>query len=108
MLKQKYTEGDIIAFRLVTGEEILGKVKESDESTLTVDNPRTFAPDGQGNVNLVPITFMGDQSKPVVFHKDAIVARITPREDFVNGYRSATSGIATATEADLAALNKGK
>ena len=103
MLKSKdvFKEGEVAGFRLVTGEEVLGKVKTVDEDTIVVDKPFTLGTNAEGNIQFVPISFIGDPEKPVVFERKSIIATITPREELVKGYLQTTSNIAFATDSDL-------
>ena len=82
MLKSKdvFKEGEVAGFRLVTGEEVLGKVKTVDEDTIVVDKPFTLGTNAEGNIQFVPISFIGDPEKPVVFERKSIIATITPNK----------------------------
>ncbi len=99
MLKEKpfFEEGEVAAFRLVTGDEILGEITARYEDTIDVKKPCTLAIGADGNVGLTPAAMLANPEKPVTYYRSQILAVMEPREDAVKAYLQFASGIQLAT-----------
>ncbi len=95
-------QGDIVGFRLVTGEEILARIVETTATHLTVTKPVVvqMAPVGNGQYGLAFAPFMvsvAEDSK-FKFSVDRIVATpIRARQDLASKYQEMTSSIVPAS-----------
>ena len=66
MLENKKTvfETDkVIAFRIVSGEEIIGKITHFDTQSVSIKKPCSLTIDPNGNVGLMPASFIGNPDK---------------------------------------------
>lgn len=99
MLKQKsfFVEGEVVAFRLVTGDEIIGEAVEVYEDTVSIKKPCTLAIGNDGNVGLTPAAMLANPEKPVTYFRNQILAVMTAREDAVKAYTQFATGIQLAT-----------
>jgi hypothetical protein len=83
---------NILAMKLVTGEEILGEIESESETEFVVCNPVGIAivrgKDGQPNVGFAPFPLHAEQKTgaTVALNKKNVVYSYTPAEDFVNNY----------------------
>jgi len=102
MLKEKsfFEEGEVAAFRLVSGDEILGEVVKKNDDTIDVKKPCTLAIGQDGNVGLTPAAMLANPEKPVTYFRNQIVAVMEAREDAVKAYLQFASGIQLASAAD--------
>lgn len=92
----------IIAFRIITGDEVIGKVTAFDSQSVTVKKPCTLTFDPQtGNVGLMPASLLSDPEKDIVYQRNAIVAIMTPREDAASSYEQYASPVAIAQKGGL-------
>jgi len=91
----QYKNGDIVAFKLSNGEEIVAKLAESDMATYTLSKPVTIAPSQQG-LQFMQGFFTADQDKHVTLYKSAVVMTATPVDEVQKSYTEATTGIALA------------
>ena len=89
----QYKNGDIVAFKLSNGEEIVAKLADSDMSTYTLNQPVTIAPSQQG-LQFMQGFFTADQDKQIVLYKSAVVMTAVPVEEVQKSYTEATTGIA--------------
>ena len=87
-----YKEGDIISFKLNSGEEIVGKFIKEDDNKFTVNNPLGMAMT-QGGYGLAPYMMTVDPKQPFTFRRDAVVAVNKTVDDTAKSYIEATSGI---------------
>lgn len=102
MLKQKsfFEEGEVVAFRLVTGDEIIGEAVEVADDTIAIKKPCTLAVDPQGGVGLTPAAMLANPEKPVTYFRNQILAVMDAREDAVKAYTQFATGIQLASAAD--------
>jgi hypothetical protein len=84
---------EIKAFKLVTGEEILGEIIDKNTtSNIRLKNPVGIAvvrgPDGKPNVGFAPFPLYAPQQKDATIDipKESIVYSYTPADDFLDNY----------------------
>jgi hypothetical protein len=82
----------ILALKLVTGEEILGEIESESETEFVLCNPVGIAvvrgPDGNPNVGFAPFPIHAEQKKnsTVALAKKNVVYSYVPAQDFINNY----------------------
>lgn len=92
---------EIKVFKIVTGEEIISRVTDEDESAYQLDRPRVvaIAPNpqtGQMSVTLIPL-FAVDQDGTATIYKSAVVGEPHAiNEELEKGYLQQTTNIALA------------
>lgn len=84
----------VIAFRIVSGEEIIGKITNFDSQSISIKKPCSLTIDPQGNVGLMPASFIGNPEEDVIYQRSAITAIMSPRDDAVSSYEAYASNIA--------------
>lgn len=100
--KAVFEKDKVIAFRIITGDEVIGKVTYFDSQSVTVKKPCTLTFDpGTGNVGLMPASLLSDPESDITFQRAAIVAIMTPREDAANSYEAYASPVAIAQKGGL-------
>lgn len=87
--------GDVVGFRLNTGEEIITKIVSKASGHFVISKPLTLTMDKEGAVAFSPIMYMADANESVNLYKTSIAAEFKPHADFVNSYESAISPIVT-------------
>jgi len=86
-----YNIGTIYSIKINSGEELIARVADESETTLTITNPVSVAPGPQG-LGLIP-TFFTSEAKSVTLYKTSI-ALVAESEDSVQAkYIEATGGI---------------
>lgn len=96
MLENKDTQfknDEIAAFKLATGEEVIGKVTSVTDKEVGIDKPCTLGMAQNGQMALSPACIMANMEKPVTYRLDHIMAKMVPNEELSNAYRQATGGI---------------
>lgn len=97
---------NIVALKLLSGEDILCDLSHEDDSSIQVENPATIvaqqSPDGRGvSVGLAPYLPFSQDKKLKIF-KHAVVAVFTPDKQLSNEYnRIFGSGIVLANAGDI-------
>jgi hypothetical protein len=87
---------DTKAFKLVTGEELIGKVKNFDGGTLTIEDPRILMvqPGPQGvSVAFAPLLISAREQTVAMLKESAVVAESKLDDEMLKEYTRATSNI---------------
>lgn len=99
---------EVIALKLVTGEDVLGELESQSESEFVICNPVGIAvvrgQNGQPSVGFAPFPIHGEdkEGKTVVLAKKHVVYYYTPAEDFISNYNQIFgSGIVLPPEKKL-------
>lgn len=95
-----YKEGDVISFKLNSGEEIVGKFVKEDGDKFVVNNPLGMMIGNGGQYGLAPYMMTVDPKQPFTFRRDAIVAISKTVDDTAKSYIEATSGIQLGSATD--------
>lgn len=90
----KLEKDALLSFKLPSGEEVMGKVVEFDESTVTLRKPYMLVQTHDG-IGVAPASAMAGQDASIVLLKSAIVFYTSVLDDFANAYHNATSPIMT-------------
>ena len=83
---------EIVALKLITGEDVLGEVESQSETEIVIANPVGIAivrgKDGTPNVGFspFPIHGRGEKDETICFLKRNVVYSYVPADDFVNNY----------------------
>jgi hypothetical protein len=93
-------EGDVVCFRLITGDEIIGKITKLTRDEVSIKKPCTVVAGPQG-AGLAPASLLGDPEHPVVYQRSAIVAIMKPRGDAESAYTSMETGLQVPTNQGL-------
>tara|TARA_B000000460_G_scaffold219826_1_gene171063 strand:- start:80 stop:400 length:321 start_codon:yes stop_codon:yes gene_type:complete len=98
MLVEKHKKNDVVALKLVSGDEILAQWVDDDDNTITLRKPLALAMGPEG-VGLIPMMVSLDISAtPIVsVNKDKVVMIISPNKILADSYVQATTGISLAT-----------
>lgn len=83
---------NVIALKLITGEDVLGEIQLESETEFVIENPVGISvvrgKDGQPNVGFSPFPLHAPQEKgtTIVLAKKHVVYYYTPAEDFISNY----------------------
>jgi|TARA_Y100000310_G_C20440880_1_gene696057 hypothetical protein len=78
--------------RLQTGEEIIGKVTENNDDTITLSNPAIIIPAGEGRIGIAPyLPYCDDEElkKGLELSKHHVIFIVAPIDEFLNQYNNA-------------------
>ena len=91
---------EVKAFKVVSGEEVLGRIVEDKTDSYIVKSPRAImiqpGPNGQVGITLIPL-FASSQDGEIEIKKSHIIGEASKvSADLEKGYLEQTSGIALA------------
>jgi hypothetical protein len=90
--KSKFAEGDIISLKLISGEEVIGKLVKEEMTSITIARPLSIAmtPKGPG---LAPIMFTVSPEAEYTINKSVIVFQGATVKEIGEQYTFQTTGI---------------
>lgn len=90
--KSKFSEGDIISLKLTSGEEIIGKYINDDDSTYLLNKPLMLAMSKQGAA-MMPLMMTVNPEKDFRINKAAVLLYGETVKEVANQYVYQTTGI---------------
>lgn len=101
MLIQKgYAEGDIVCFKLVTGDEVIAKIIETKDVGFVVNRPCTVIPSQQG-LGLMQSLISADINNNVTLKAEHIIMHGPVVSDIEKHYIHTTTGIQPVTKGGI-------
>jgi hypothetical protein len=100
LVSKKYTDGDIISFKLVTGDEIVARVSEETDTGFTVERPCTVMPSPQG-MGLIQSLFTVDADRSVTLSKNHVIMHAPSIDAMQKHYIKTTTGIEPITRGSI-------
>lgn len=98
--KTRFDEGDVVTFKLISGEEVIGKFVHSDEQILTVDKPLILAMSQKG-IGMAPVLVTVNPDTKLKFNKHAIIVMAHSDDEIANQYVYQTTGIQPVTNGGI-------
>lgn len=95
LIEAPYKNGDVVTFKLTSGEELVGKLTEENNDSFKVKTPLTLVMNGQG-LGLQQYLFTGEPDKAYTFKKDSVMVLTKTIKQFADLYTQQTSSIVTA------------
>lgn len=101
LVTKSYTAGDIVAFKMVNGDEIVAKIVENRPATgWLVSRPCTVIPSPQG-IGLVQSLFSADINTDVELNSDHVMMHAPVVKQLEDHYLQTTTGIKTVSKGPI-------
>ena len=81
--------------RLSSGEEVIGKVRES-ENSIVIENGYSLIPAGEGKIGFMPFMAYTKAKTGISIDRKFVVFIVEPVDELVDQVRQMDSGIVTA------------
>ena len=98
--KNGYSKDTVVSFKLVNGDEIVGRVVEETHDSYTINKPCTVMPSQQG-LGLIQSLFTGDLNKTVALEKRFVMMHAPTIKDVENHYIKTTTGIEPVSKGSI-------
>jgi hypothetical protein len=85
--------GEVVTLKLISGEEIVGKLVEETDKELKLSKPMQLSMSQQG-VGMIPFLFTVDPDKELKISKSSVIVICSTEKQFANQYLQGTTGIA--------------
>ena len=95
---------EITMIKLVTGEVVMGKIKEETDEKVTLEKPMTLMLDPmQGGVGMIPYDaiYTQEEKEEMTWNKRYVVHDMKVHPQFEEAYIKQTSGIETSPAKEL-------
>ena len=100
LVSKGYQEGDIVSFKLVTGDEIVARIVDAGPIGFEVSKPCTVMPSPQG-MGLIQSLFTADADVGVVLQKEHVVMHAPSIDQMQKHYIKTTTGIEPVTRGSI-------
>jgi hypothetical protein len=98
------TETKMVMLKLITGEVVMGKLKEDTDGYITLERPVTLMLDPmQGGVGMIPYDAIYTQEEPdeASWRSDIIMHEMKVNPQFEEAYLKQVTGIETGSSKEL-------
>lgn len=100
LVTKGYQAGDIVSFKLVTGDEIVAKIIDSGPNGFEIAKPCTVMPSPQG-MGLIQSLFTTDADANVVLQKEHVIMHAPSIDAMQKHYIKTTTGIEPITRGSI-------
>ena len=100
LVSKGYQEGDIVSFKLVTGDEIVAKIVTTDSDSFEITKPCTVMPSPQG-MGLIQSLFTADADVNVRLQKQHVIMHAPSIDQMQKHYIKTTTGIEPVTRGSI-------
>lgn len=100
LVTKGYQEGDIVSFKLITGDEIVARIVDAGPQGFEVAKPCTVMPSSQG-MGLIQSLFTADADVNVVLQKEHVIMHAPAIDAMQKHYIKTTTGIEPVTRGSI-------
>ena len=100
LVPRGYQEGDIVSFKLTTGDEIVARIIDSGPNGFEIAKPCTVMPGPQG-MGLIQSLFTADSDINITLSKDHVVMHALSIDQMQKHYIKTTTGIEPVTRGSI-------
>lgn len=98
IIQKGYQANDVISFKLTSGEEMIARYVEENDSTFYVTKPVNLVPTPQGSLGMVPAMFSAElNTAKVSLQKSAVALHSPTKKEVADEYLRGTTGIRPAS-----------
>lgn len=101
LLNKTYSQGDIVTFKIISGEEVIARYQGETMTEYQISKPVSLTPTPTGTLGMIPTMFSMDISiANVNLNKTAVAMTSPTRKEISDEYIKGTSGIKPASSLD--------
>jgi len=100
LVTKGYQAGDIVSFKLITGDEIVARIVDAGPNGFEVSKPCTVMPGPQG-IGLIQSLFTADADVNVVLVKEHVLMHAPSIDQMQKHYIKTTTGIEPVTRGSI-------
>jgi hypothetical protein len=100
LVSKKYSNGDVVSFKIVTGDEIVARIVEENDGSFLIEKPCTVMPSPQG-MGLMQSLFTADADAKIHLHKDHVIMHSPSIEQMQKHYIKTVTGIEPVTRGSI-------
>ena len=96
LIEIPYKTGDTVSLKLISGEEVVGRIGDPTQDVVILTKPMTFIMGPQG-LGMVPYMFSAPQDAKIKIKDSAIVAIVKTDDQVNKQYIQQTTGLSLAS-----------
>lgn len=100
LITKGYQEGDIVSFKLATGDEVVARIISTDQDSFEISKPCTVMPSPQG-MGLIQSLFTADSDVNVTLQKTHVIMHAPSIDQMQKHYIKTTTGIEPVTRGSI-------
>lgn len=100
LIKKSYEKDEIVCFKMVNGDEVIGKIASVTDDGWTITKPCTVLPSSQG-LGLVQSLFSADINTEVEITKQHVMIHAPVIKQVQDHYIQTTTGIKTVSKGSI-------
>jgi hypothetical protein len=100
LVSRGYQQGDIVSFKLITGDEIVARIIDSGPNGFEIAKPCTVMPGPQG-MGLIQSLFTADADVNVILQKEHVIMHAPAIDAMQKHYIKTTTGIEPVTRGSI-------
>jgi hypothetical protein len=103
LLNKEFNQGDVVTLKLVTGEEVIGKVTGTSTDSITISKPMLVnigmdERNKQVGIQMLPYFILcGDHDAAITIKDSHIIVKTIANDQAKSGYIQMTTGLTVAT-----------
>ena len=90
-----YNQGDVVDFKLTSGEELLARISEDRDSDFILIKPMALINTPNGGLGMMPVPIAANHGDPVVLNKHAVAFHTKCEKELAGQYLEKTTGLVT-------------
>jgi len=90
-----YNKGDVVDFKLTSGEELLARISEDRDTDFILIKPMALINTPNGGLGMMPVPIAANHGDPVVLNKHAVAFHTKCEKELASQYMEKTTGLLT-------------
>lgn len=100
LIDKGYSEGDVVSFKLVNGDEVVAKLVEVKPNSWVISKPCTVIPSPQG-LGLMQSMFSAELNKNIELRAEHVMMHAEALQQMKDHYTTTTTGIQTVSKGPI-------
>jgi len=97
LMAKTYNTGDVVTFKLTSGEEIIARITEDRTAEYALNKPMALLNTPNGGLGMMPVPISSNHADPVVLNKHAVAFHCKCEQSLASQYMEKTTGLTLAT-----------
>ena len=98
LMAKQYNQGDVVSFKLTSGEELIARVTEDRTTEYVLAKPMALLNTANGGLGMMPTPIAANPQEPQVLNKHAVALHGKCQPDLASQYMEKTTGLVTASK----------
>jgi hypothetical protein len=96
-MAKSYNIGDVVTFKLTSGEEIIARIAEDRTTEYVLTKPMALLNTPNGGLGMMPVPISSNPQDSIMLNKHAVAFHSKCQQDLASQYMEKTTGLTLAT-----------